>query len=74
MDERVKPFMHKLVYVCPNTFIKGRNIMDGVMSLHEIDRCRGLRDRSYVKVDAFLLTPSPRSLLELWFAPVKPDG
>lgn len=36
MDERVKPFMHKLVYVCPNTFIKGRNIMDGVMSLHEI--------------------------------------
>lgn len=36
MDERVKPFMHKLIYVCQNAFIKRRNIMDGVMSLHEI--------------------------------------
>jgi hypothetical protein len=33
---RVEPFMNKLISPCQTTFIKGRNIMDGVMSLHEI--------------------------------------
>ena len=33
---RVEPFMDKLISPCQTAFIKGRNIMDGVMSLHEI--------------------------------------
>jgi hypothetical protein len=33
---RVEPFMNNLISPCQTTFIKGRNIMDGVMSLHEI--------------------------------------
>jgi hypothetical protein len=33
---RVEPFMNKLISPCQTAFIKGRNIMDGVMSLHEI--------------------------------------
>jgi hypothetical protein len=33
---RVEPFMSKLISPCQTAFIKGRNIMDGVMSLHEI--------------------------------------
>jgi hypothetical protein len=32
----VEPFMDKLISSCQTAFIKGRNIMDGVMSLHEI--------------------------------------
>jgi hypothetical protein len=31
----VEPFMDKLISSCQTAFIKGRNIMDGVMSLHE---------------------------------------
>jgi hypothetical protein len=33
---RVEPYMGKLISSCQTAFIKGRNIMDGVMSLHEI--------------------------------------
>jgi hypothetical protein len=33
---RVDPLMGKLISTCQTTFIKGRNIMDGVMSIHEI--------------------------------------
>jgi hypothetical protein len=33
---RVEPFMDKLISSCQMDFIKGRNIMDGVISLHEI--------------------------------------
>ena len=33
---RMEPFMNKLISPCQTAFIKGRNIMDGVMSLHEI--------------------------------------
>jgi hypothetical protein len=33
---RLEPFMHKLIYGCQTTFIKGRNIMDGIVSLHEM--------------------------------------
>jgi hypothetical protein len=33
---RVEPFMGKLSSSCQTAFIKGRNIMDGIMSLHEI--------------------------------------
>jgi hypothetical protein len=33
---RVEPFMGKLISSCHTAFIKGRNIMNGVMSLHEI--------------------------------------
>jgi hypothetical protein len=33
---RVEPFMNKLISPCQTAFIKRRNIMDGVMSLHEI--------------------------------------
>jgi hypothetical protein len=33
---RVEPFMDKLISPCQTAFIKGRNMMDGVMSLHEI--------------------------------------
>lgn len=36
LDERLKPFMTKLISRNQNAFNKGRNIMDGVMSLHEI--------------------------------------
>uniref|UniRef100_A0A0A9A5N4 Uncharacterized protein n=1 Tax=Arundo donax TaxID=35708 RepID=A0A0A9A5N4_ARUDO len=32
----IEPFMGKLINKCQNAFIKGRNIMDGVMALHEI--------------------------------------
>jgi hypothetical protein len=33
---RVEPYMGKLISSCQTAFIKGRNLMDGVMSLHEI--------------------------------------
>ena len=33
---KMEPFMNKLISPCQTAFIKGRNIMDGVMSLHEI--------------------------------------
>ena len=33
---RAEPVMGKLISNCQNAFIKGRNIMDGVLSLHEI--------------------------------------
>uniref|UniRef100_A0A0A8YT32 Reverse transcriptase domain-containing protein n=1 Tax=Arundo donax TaxID=35708 RepID=A0A0A8YT32_ARUDO len=33
---RIEPYMKKLTNKCQNAFIKGRNIMDGVLSLHEI--------------------------------------
>jgi hypothetical protein len=33
---RVEPFMDKLISPCQTAFIKGRNIINGVMSLHEI--------------------------------------
>jgi hypothetical protein len=33
---RVEPYMGKLICSCQTAFIKGRNIMDGVMSLHEV--------------------------------------
>ena len=33
---RVEPIMSKLISKCQTSFIKGRNVMDGVMSLHEI--------------------------------------
>jgi hypothetical protein len=33
---RVEPYMGKLISSCQTAFIKGRNIMDGIMSLHEI--------------------------------------
>jgi hypothetical protein len=33
---RVEPFVNKLISSCQTAFIKERNIMDGVMSLHEI--------------------------------------
>lgn len=36
LDEWLKPVMSKLIVRNQNAFIKGRNIMDGVMSLHEI--------------------------------------
>jgi hypothetical protein len=33
---RVEPFMHKLISSCQTNFNKGRNIMDGIVSLHEM--------------------------------------
>jgi hypothetical protein len=33
---RVEPLMSKLISGCQSDFIKGRNIMDGVLSVHEI--------------------------------------
>uniref|UniRef100_A0A0A9GRN8 Reverse transcriptase domain-containing protein n=1 Tax=Arundo donax TaxID=35708 RepID=A0A0A9GRN8_ARUDO len=36
MTIKIEPFMHKWISKCQNAFIKGRNIMDGVMSLHDI--------------------------------------
>ena len=31
----MEPYMNKLISSCQTAFIRGRNIMDGVMSLHE---------------------------------------
>ena len=36
MDRRVEKYAEKLISLSQNAFVKGRNIMDGVMSLHEI--------------------------------------
>lgn len=36
MTIRLNPVMPKLIEVCQNAFIKGRNIMDGVISLYEV--------------------------------------
>jgi hypothetical protein len=33
---RVEPFMHHLISGCQTAFIKGRNIVDGIVSLHEM--------------------------------------
>jgi hypothetical protein len=30
------PAIDKMILTCQNAFIKGRNVMDGVMSVHEI--------------------------------------
>ena len=36
MDRRVEKYVDKLISLSQNAFVKGRNIMDGIMSLHEI--------------------------------------
>ena len=58
----LEPDMGRLISECQNAFIKGRNIMDGVVSLHEIlqeskrKKCQGVVlkldfEKSYDKVD-----------------------
>ena len=36
LDRRVAVYANKLISPTQNAFVKGRNIMDGVLSLHEI--------------------------------------
>ena len=36
LDRRVAEYADKLIILTQNAFVKGRNIMDGVLSLHEI--------------------------------------
>lgn len=36
LNERVSPFMHKLILPCQSAFIKERNTMGGVIFLHGI--------------------------------------
>jgi hypothetical protein len=42
---RVEPYIHKLITIQQNAFIRGRNIMDSVLSLHEIMHILMLRSR-----------------------------
>lgn len=32
---QISPYMNKLISLCQNAFIEGRNGMDGAMSVHE---------------------------------------
>jgi hypothetical protein len=55
---RVEPVMWKLISSCQTAFIKGRNIMDGVISLHEAKRKKQQGvvlkldfEKAYYKVD-----------------------
>ena len=36
LDRRVAIYANKLISPTQNAFVKGRNIMDGVLSLHEL--------------------------------------
>ena len=47
---RLEPIMGKIINKCQTGFIKGRNILDGIMSLHEI-----LYDTKVKKKDGLVL-------------------
>ena len=47
---RLEPIMGKIINKCQTGFIKGRNILDGIMSLHEI-----LHDTKVKKKDGLVL-------------------
>ena len=36
MTLRIEPYANKLIHLAQSAFMKGRNIMSGVLSLHEI--------------------------------------
>jgi hypothetical protein len=50
---RFENCMSKIIHRCQSAFIKGRNIMDGVMTLHEIlhDVKHNKRDGVILKLD-----------------------
>lgn len=75
----MEPVMHKLISSCQTAFIKGMNIMDGVMSLHEIlhdarrKKQQGVMlkldfEKAYDKVDWGYLMKcvSQKGFSELW--------
>jgi hypothetical protein len=70
--------MHKLIYGCQSTFINGRNIMDGIVSLHEmIHEAKGKKqqgiilkldfEKSYDKVDWEYLS---KCISQIGFSPL----
>lgn len=52
---RMERVMHKIIERCQKAFIKGRNIMDGIMCLHEI-----IHDTKIKKRDGVILKPDFR--------------
>jgi hypothetical protein len=48
---RFDPAIDKVILPCQNAFMKGRNIMDGVISLHEI--LQESRSKKQLEVDMY---------------------
>ena len=47
MDRRVEVYADKLISPTQNVFVKGRNIMDGVLSLDEILNYTHVKKKSW---------------------------
>ena len=48
MDRRVEKYADKLISLSQNVFVKGRNIMDGIMTLHELLNYTHVKKRTAV--------------------------